>query len=182
MEHAVELPARELWAAQMFTATDTRRPYLQCIHFAANGDMVATDGNTMFVSRPAVDLGVPMPVNLRIFGTINRSDITARIRFLDEYHATIELLNNKRRVRTVLAAQSIKVTYPDYTKPLDHGPNVAQKRFAVNPRYLNLPAKIWPEGIAVNTYGPQAPMVIEPLGPVESCQDATVIVMPMRDE
>jgi len=170
----ITLSASVVRAAQQCQASKDIRHFLNGILFAANGDVVATDGHILFKCPDAFDVpdGFTDTI-INVDGSIPAGADTVTI-YLDSGMAKTD---NKK----AFTIEIIDGKYPDYQRvipplPFDCASNV--KGF--DPVYLAKLAKVYPEStVAMHSGNHVDSVVFTPYGSVPDVLiDSLVVLMP----
>jgi hypothetical protein len=168
------MSANVLWRAYQCTSRNPREPreFLKGVFIGANGDVVGADGAIMYRAKNA-SLST-RDIVLRPQNDIPRAADNV---FVEEHASGLYMLTftgpNGRVIRVI--AEEIASTYVAYERLFTQFEPTAIQGIAVDPRYVSLATKLWPEGIRMTFSGAEKPILVQSIGRTES-----MLIMPKK--
>lgn len=179
-EPYITVPAWALRAAEVFRGKNDIRYYLNCICLMPNGNIVGTDGHTMFVYNS----GFTVPENklIRLDRKIPTKADTAEIRFYETF-SILKFYSAAGQFVGEVTAEIVDGRFPCIDKVMDCENNEPfPGRVRVDPIFLGRIEKAFPvkgkNSSVVRFTGSFDPVIVEPKN--SQYEGAKVFIMPMR--
>lgn len=158
-------------SAQQCQAKGDVRYYLNSILFAANGDVVSTDGHILFKCPKAFEVPEGFEDTIILINGAVPASANELTFYLDS-----ELV--KTDTKKALTFEIVDGIFPDYSRVIPTGQYESASTFvSFNPEYLARLAKIYPDNTVVLYHGETGSTLIRPhdLGELH---DSIVVLMP----
>lgn len=183
-------PANFVRVAQACVGKNDVRQFVNGIYFAANGDIVSTNGN-MLAKVPHTDATYLQEladvydddrhVIVIIEGTILKTADTCRF---DTTANTVDCIDRNGVVKKTLPITMVDARFADYSSVLPFDEPAATESVGVNARFLHA-VEILADGsryggVVVTLRGPNRIVMFEPLDNTSLPKGSAIGIMPMR--
>lgn len=176
-----------LRAASICQAKSDVRYYLCGIFISKDGEIAATNGHVLFVSKFDIDPESPLDrdIILNIDGSIPAKAKTCELEFIDNKIGFVICKDRNHQIVKRLAFELVDGIYPEYKKITEKVKPETVQKIGINPQYLSLVGKVFPKniigdsGTIIEFSGENQAITVTPKNPYYE-EFTRLYIMPMR--